>query len=597
MNLTLDKVPRLLRGFPHWVVWRMEGGDANRKMPFSCTGAPAKANDSATWGTFADCLKCFQRGGYSGPGFEFAEGDPFCGVDLDGCRDPATGKVADWAREIIKAFATYAEVSPSQTGVKLFGVGSWRGAGNKTAVDAPMIGAKHPAIEVYDHGRYFAVTGWRLEGESEPQPCQPQLDALAAQYFQQRAAAPAASSNPAEDERAIIDRARKYLAKVPPAVSGSGGHNATFTAACTLVIGFALSQDDAYQLLAEWNMLCQPPWSERDLRHKLEDAAKQPEERGYLRRLPPARLMSCALQHYTAPSPQHEPNVLTLSEATRNYFQARRAGQALLVETGIGDLDYALGGGVGTTEMVIIAARPSHGKSACGLQLAHHWTAQGMPVLFASEEMSPIALGKRTVQFASAVPEEHWDGTRAAEVEADVDGHFAIRAPCYIAEACRSAKTIDRVIRRHRADHDVQAVIVDYAQLLAGAGKSRYEQVADVSVTLRGLTNELGIIIVALCQLNREIEKREKFVPKASDLRDAGQLEQDADVIVFGVWPHRIEEKQPPNKYWFYISKNRNRAIMQAVVEARFDPARQAMLLPRVIDTRDHVDQQERLQF
>jgi hypothetical protein len=80
----------------------------------------------------------------------------------------------------------------------------------------------------------------------------------------------------------VIDRARKYLSKLPLAVSGQGGHSATFHAACKLVIGFGLDRDDALSLLRQWNATCQPPWSERELEHKVDDALKQPGWRGYL---------------------------------------------------------------------------------------------------------------------------------------------------------------------------------------------------------------------------------------------------------------------------------------------------------------------------
>jgi hypothetical protein len=80
----------------------------------------------------------------------------------------------------------------------------------------------------------------------------------------------------------IVDRARKYLAKMPPAVSGQGGHDATFHAACTLVLGFGLGRTQALTLLSEWNERCDPPWSEKELEHKIDDANKQPGWRGYL---------------------------------------------------------------------------------------------------------------------------------------------------------------------------------------------------------------------------------------------------------------------------------------------------------------------------
>ena len=80
----------------------------------------------------------------------------------------------------------------------------------------------------------------------------------------------------------VVERATKYLAKLPPAISGHGGHDATFHAACTLVLGFGLDRDGALSVIRTWNELCQPPWSERELEHKVDDALKQPGWRGYL---------------------------------------------------------------------------------------------------------------------------------------------------------------------------------------------------------------------------------------------------------------------------------------------------------------------------
>jgi len=84
------------------------------------------------------------------------------------------------------------------------------------------------------------------------------------------------------DSAKVVERARRHVAMIPPAVSGQGGHDATFHVACALVLGFDLSVEDAFPVLGEWNTACQPPWSERELIHKLQDAAKQPGPRGYL---------------------------------------------------------------------------------------------------------------------------------------------------------------------------------------------------------------------------------------------------------------------------------------------------------------------------
>jgi hypothetical protein len=84
------------------------------------------------------------------------------------------------------------------------------------------------------------------------------------------------------DTWTVIERARRYVATIPGAVSGQGGHDQTFHVACSLVVGFSLSVEDAFPLLAEWNVACQPPWNNRELRHKLESADQRSDQRGYL---------------------------------------------------------------------------------------------------------------------------------------------------------------------------------------------------------------------------------------------------------------------------------------------------------------------------
>jgi hypothetical protein len=84
------------------------------------------------------------------------------------------------------------------------------------------------------------------------------------------------------DHNSVMGRAQAYLAKLPGAIAGQGGHDSTFRAACILIEGFGLSVDDAFPLLAEWNVTCQPPWTERDLRHKLESADARAANRGHM---------------------------------------------------------------------------------------------------------------------------------------------------------------------------------------------------------------------------------------------------------------------------------------------------------------------------
>ena len=93
---------------------------------------------------------------------------------------------------------------------------------------------------------------------------------------------PARPAQTADPRGRMVDRAVKYLDKIPGAISGQGGHDQTFKAACALILGYGMTVDEALPFLRAWNDRCQPPWNERELVHKLEDAAKQPGERGYL---------------------------------------------------------------------------------------------------------------------------------------------------------------------------------------------------------------------------------------------------------------------------------------------------------------------------
>ena len=83
------------------------------------------------------------------------------------------------------------------------------------------------------------------------------------------------------------------------------------------------------------------------------------------------------------------------------------------------------------------------------------------------------------------------------------------------------------------------------------------------------------MLLIVLAQMSRAIEGRDSFIPKTSDLRESGQLEQDADVLLFLVWPWKLDSEKPKEEYVVFVAKNRNREIVDVVVQCRFDPARQ----------------------
>lgn len=145
-------IPDELQRRVQWVLWRFEDRDGKvRKVPYQPSGRRADTTKRRTWSAYEEVVAVYDRGGFDGIGFVFADDDPYAGVDLDGCRDPETGAIEGWAWEWIEEFDTYAEVSPSGTGVHLIGRGR-----------VPK-GRRAGKIEAYSEGRYFTVTGEIIE--------------------------------------------------------------------------------------------------------------------------------------------------------------------------------------------------------------------------------------------------------------------------------------------------------------------------------------------------------------------------------------------------------------------------------------------------
>lgn len=151
-------VPQELRECPQWVCWAKEERNGEiTKIPYSPRGGMAKTSDPETWGSFEQAAKYAGDYGMAGVGFVFSSEDPFTGIDLDKCRDPESGELEEWAREIIEEIGSYAECSPSGTGVHVI----LRG---KLPPGRRGFGDGHG---FYDERRFFTVTGELLESSPE----------------------------------------------------------------------------------------------------------------------------------------------------------------------------------------------------------------------------------------------------------------------------------------------------------------------------------------------------------------------------------------------------------------------------------------------
>jgi len=213
------------------------------------------------------------------------------------------------------------------------------------------------------------------------------------------------------------------------------------------------------------------------------------------------------------------------------------------ISTGFIDLDNMLSG-LQRSDLIILAARPSMGKSSLALDFARHVaTTQKLPVGIFSLEMSMDQVVDRLISAQSGV--DLWKirtGTLSSKGE---DNDFSkiqnalgvlAEAPIFIDDAATSNVLQMRAMaRRLQADQGLGLIIIDYLQLVEprNAMESMVQQVTEISRALKGLGRELNVPIVAVSQLSRAVEQRSPQIPRLSDLRDSGSLEQDADVVLF----------------------------------------------------------------
>lgn len=249
-----------------------------------------------------------------------------------------------------------------------------------------------------------------------------------------------------------------------------------------------------------------------------------------------------------------------------DMYQKSGSGELVGVPTGFAELDrMTLGFEAG--DLIILAARPSMGKTGMALNMAEHvaLTRRG-PVAVFSMEMNANQLMFRLLSKASGVNaqrlklgrlrDEEWPKLAQAARQLDsLPLHINEQSNMSINELRAAAR------RLHRSSGGLGLIVVDYLQLMAGSGRveNRSLEISEISRSLKGLAKELHLPIIALSQLNRGLENRTSKRPIMSDLRDSGAIEQDADIIMF---IYRDEYYNPdtsePGVAEIIISKQRN---------------------------------------
>lgn len=240
-------------------------------------------------------------------------------------------------------------------------------------------------------------------------------------------------------------------------------------------------------------------------------------------------------------------------------------GNTKAIPTGLTDLDEILNGGWRRGQVIVLAARPSMGKTALSMHNALSASQSGFGVLYLSMEMVASELADRAIAAMGRVNlggiltgrmnSSAWDGVASALGASQ-------KLPLHVLD--RSGLNFFQVAtfaRRHKRKYGLDLLVVDYLQLMAGQeDEKRHAQIEEITRNLKTLAKELDIAILLLSQLSRKTEESRR--PKLSHLRDSGSIEQDADIVLF---IHR-EEVDNPETTWkqyadIHVAKNRQGAL------------------------------------
>lgn len=235
------------------------------------------------------------------------------------------------------------------------------------------------------------------------------------------------------------------------------------------------------------------------------------------------------------------------------------------VGSGLVDLDDMVGG-FHAGQLIILAARPSMGKTAMALNICDHAAFDlKIPILFASLEMGALEIAERLLCSRSRVDGHKLrTGIGLGNREMTQLGkayNELVSAPIFIDDApARNMLQITATTRRLCLRQKLGMVVVDYIQLIDSEDSrdSRQEQIAKISRRMKTLARELSVPVVALSQLNRAVESREDRRPRMADLRESGAIEQDADVVLLLHRPEYYDANDQPGVAELIVAKNRN---------------------------------------
>lgn len=247
---------------------------------------------------------------------------------------------------------------------------------------------------------------------------------------------------------------------------------------------------------------------------------------------------------------------------------SKTKGSVTGIATGFVDLDYRMSG-LQPSDLILVAARPSMGKTAFVLNIAQYVAFHSdLCTAIFSLEMSKEQLVNRLFSLESRVDAQLLRSGNLADSDWEklIEGAGTIGGSKLIIDDTPgiSISELRSKCRKYKLEHDLKLIIIDYLQLMSGNGKSdsRQQEISDISRSLKSLARELNVPVIALSQLSRQVEQRPDHRPMLSDLRESGAIEQDADVVMF-IYRDDYYNKDTPDKNIaeIIIAKQRNGPI------------------------------------
>lgn len=248
---------------------------------------------------------------------------------------------------------------------------------------------------------------------------------------------------------------------------------------------------------------------------------------------------------------------------------SKTKGNVTGIATGFVDLDYKMAG-LQPSDLILVAARPSMGKTAFVLNIAQYVAFHSnLTTAIFSLEMSKEQLVNRLFSLESRVDAQALRSGNLADSDWEklIEGAGTIGRSNLIIDDTPgiSISELRSKCRKYKLEHDLKLVIIDYLQLMSGSGRnsdSRQQEISEISRSLKALARELNVPVIALSQLSRAVEQRPDHRPMLSDLRESGAIEQDADVVMF-IYRDDYYNKDSENKNIaeIILAKQRNGPI------------------------------------